>query len=115
MRFFLSKKKLISQFAQELAFLQIRADWWHYISTEPTHLDSVANRLDQISELRFLCQELNILSEVYEEAYKIYDFRDSGKSYFNCDKELVIKLNKEFCKPIMDRRYGKPEGENNEY
>lgn len=53
MKFFLSKKKLILQFAQELAFLQIRADWWHYISTEPTHLDSLANRLDKFRSLDF--------------------------------------------------------------
>lgn len=32
MRLFITKKKLIKKFAEELAYLQIRADWWYYVS-----------------------------------------------------------------------------------
>lgn len=31
LRLFISKKKLIKKFAEELAYLQIRADWWFYV------------------------------------------------------------------------------------
>ena len=32
MKVFISKRKLVNEFAKELAYLQIRADWWHYAS-----------------------------------------------------------------------------------
>ena len=31
MRLFITKKKLVKKFAEELAYLQIRADWWYYV------------------------------------------------------------------------------------
>ena len=32
MKVFITKKKLVNEFAKELAYLQIRADWWYYAS-----------------------------------------------------------------------------------
>lgn len=33
MRLFITKKKLIKKLSEELAYLQIRADWWYYVSS----------------------------------------------------------------------------------
>ena len=77
MRLFIIKKKLIKKFAEEMAYLQIRADWWFYVSSG----DKEENRnmsnmeLEGVTELRCICNDLGILNEVYDEAYKIYDKR----------------------------------------
>lgn len=39
-------------------------------------------QLDSVTELRCICNDLGILNKVYDEAYKIYDFRNSGKKDF---------------------------------
>ena len=54
--------------------------------------------------LIFSKNSFNILSQVYEEAYKIYDFRNSGKKDFVPDIELIKKLDREFCEPMKKRR-----------
>ena len=41
---------------------------------------------------------------VNEFAYKIYDFRNSGKKGFVPDVNLIKKLNKEFCEPMKKKR-----------
>ena len=101
MRKFITKKKLIKKFAEELAYLQIRADWWFYVSSlkdeEKQNMSSM--ELDAVTELRCICLDLGILKEVYEEAYKIYDFRNSGKKDFVPDIELINQLNINFCEP----------------
>lgn len=33
LRLFITKKKLIRKFAEEMAYLQIRADWWFYVAS----------------------------------------------------------------------------------
>ena len=86
-RLFITKKKLIKKFAEELAYLQIRADWWFYVA-----------------ELRCICNDLGILNEVYDEAYKIYDFRNSGKKNHVADIELIKRLDREFCEPRKKKR-----------
>lgn len=106
MRFFISKKKLIKKFAEELAYLQIRADWWYYVSQvkEEERQNMSSMELDGVTELRCICQDLAIIKEVYKEAYKIYDFRNSGKKDFVPDIELIKKLNVEFCEPRKKKR-----------
>ncbi len=109
MRLFITKKKLIKKFAEELAYLQIRADWWYYVSNmkdkEKQKMSSM--ELDAVTELRCICHDLGILKEVYEEAYKIYDFRNSGKKDFVPNVELIKQLNRDFCelrkkhRPVM--------------
>lgn len=112
MRFFITKKKLIKKLAEELAYLQIRADWWYYCfpseivdeDSNTTKQDMSSHELDGVTELRAIAKELGILSEVYKEAYKIYDFRNSGKKDFVPNIELIRKLDREFCEPMKKRR-----------
>ena len=106
MIFFISKKKLIKKFAEELAYLQIRADWWYYVSQvkEEERQNMSSKQLDDVTELRCICRDLGIIEEVYREAYKIYDFKNSGKKDFVPNIELIKKLNVEFCEPRKKKR-----------
>lgn len=110
MRLFITKKKLIKKFAEELAYLQIRADWWYYcfpsekVDEDITKQDMSSKELDAVTELRCICNDLGILKEVYDEAYKIYNFRNSGKKDYVPDVELIKQLNKDFCEPRKKRR-----------
>ena len=114
---FIRKKKLIKTLAEELAYLQINADWWYYCfgggsnpdkvldeNTGTTVRDMSSSDLDLVTEVRAIAKELGILPQVYEEAYKIYDFRNSGKKDFVADTELIEKLHREFCEPRKKRR-----------
>ena len=113
MRLFITKKKLIKALAEEIAYLQIKADWWNYCfpndvvdkdNKNITKQDMSSSKLDLVTEVRAIAMRLDILSQVYEEAYKIYDFRNSGKKDFVPDIELIKKLNREFCEPMKKRR-----------
>lgn len=112
MKLFISKKKLIKTLAEEIAYLQIRADWWYYCFSKDvvdrddgtTKQDMSSRQLDLVTEVRAIAVRFDILSEVYEEAYKIYDFRNSGKKDFVPDTELIRKLDREFCEPMKKRR-----------
>lgn len=117
MIFFTTKKKLIKTLAEELAYLQIRADWWYYCFCDDSNPDKVldedtgitvrdmsSNELDLVTEVKTIAMRFNILPKVYEESYKIYDFRNSGKKDFVPDIELIKKLDREFCEPMKKRR-----------
>ena len=110
MKFFITKKKLIKKLAEELAYLQIRADWWYYcfsgerVDKTTTKQDMSSSMLDLVAEVRAIASEFGILAEVYQEAYKIYDFRNSGKKDFVPNIELIKKLDREFCEPMKKRR-----------
>lgn len=117
MGLFITTEKLIKTLAEELAYLQISADWWYYCFNDGKNPDKVINeytgttarnmsssKLDSVNEVRVIASELGILSKVYEEAYNIYDFRNSGKKDFVPDIELIKKLNREFCEPMNKRR-----------
>lgn len=49
-------------------------------------------------------EKMDIIKTSYEKAYKIYDFRNSGKKGFVPDVNLIKKLNKEFCEPMKKKR-----------
>lgn len=117
MRFFIPKKKLIKTLAEELAYLQIRADWWYYCFNDGKNPDKVideeckitvrdmsSSELNLVTEVKTIASRLGILNKVYEEAYKIYDFRNSGKKDFVPDVELIKKLDREFCEPLKKHR-----------
>jgi len=78
MKLFVTKKKLIKHLAEELAYLQIRADWWYYCfpndvvdkENNITKQDMSSSALDLVTEVRNIAKRLDILKEVYEEAYK---------------------------------------------
>ena len=112
MKLFITKKKLIKQLAEELAYLQIRADWWYYCypseivdkESNITKQDMSSRELDAVTELKNICVGLGICPEVYAEAYKIYDFRNSGKKDYEPDVKLIRKLDSEFCEPRKSKR-----------
>lgn len=117
MRLFITKKKLIKTLGEELAYLQIRADWWYYCfgnssnpdkvldeDTGTTVRDMSSGELDLVTEVKTIAKRFDILSQVYDEAYKIYDFRNSGKKDFVPDIELIKQLNREFCEPMKKCR-----------
>lgn len=106
MKLLITRKKMIEIFAEELAYLQIRADWWYYVSKlkHEERQEMASKMLDDAIELRYICNEFGIVKEVYAEAYKIYDFRNSGRHNFVPDIELIKKLNREFCIPRKKKR-----------
>ena len=109
MKFFITKKKLIKIMAKELAYLQIRADWWYYCfggGKDPDYVldkdsgitiqDMSSRQLDSVDEVRAIATELGIWPEVHKEAIRIYDFRNSGKDGFQPDTEFIKKMNRTF-------------------
>lgn len=84
---FIDKKELIGEFAKEMARLQKEADKYYYIDNDKEMADFC---LIYASELKKISSKLGICEEMYEEAYKIYDFRNSGrKSTEEMKKELL--------------------------
>lgn len=71
-----TRKELIRVFAEELAKKQKKADYWFYAENNQEMSSYVLNHVEEIKALAI---KLNIVDSVYHEAYKIYDFRDSGK------------------------------------
>ena len=112
MRLFVTKKKLIKILAEEIAYLQIKADWWYYCfpndvvdkDNNITKQDMSSSKLDLVTEVRAIAMRFDILPQVYEEAYKIYDFRNSGKKDFVPDIDLIERLDREFCEPMKKHR-----------
>ena len=88
MRRFITKKKLIKEFAKEIAGLQQSADRWFYIHKNRDHASYL---LDQCGAIREFAIKLGICEKVYEEAYKIYDFRNSGRSGYTLKDGIVVK------------------------
>ena len=80
MKFLVTRKSIISEFAKELAKLQQEADRYYYIRKDKNHSSWL---LDQAQEISSFASKLGISKQVYEEAYKIYDFRNSGKKGYD--------------------------------
>ena len=53
--------------------------------------------LNQASVIKALTIKFRIANEVYDEAYAIYDFRNSGKKDFTPDLSLLNISNKAIC------------------
>jgi len=82
------RKTIIKYFAEELANLQKSADTWYYIKHDQNQSSYV---LDVATGIIRLARKMGILNEIYEEAYKIYDFRNSGKTGYTLkDGKIVI-------------------------
>ena len=73
MNFFVSRKFIIKEFAKEIAELQRDADVWYYIKKNKNHSSWILDRADKLIHF---ATKLGISKQVYEEAYKIYDFRN---------------------------------------
>ena len=112
MKLFITKKKLVKKLAEEMAYLQINADWWFYCypheivdkESNITRQDMSSSELDCETDLRNIAHSLGILKEVYAEAYKIYDFRNSGKEDYTPDIEYIRKMKRRFCEPRKKER-----------
>lgn len=89
MEFITTRKRMIKEFANKIAHLQMIADRWFYVSKNQ---EMSSYMLDRVIPLKEMCEKLGIVKQVYDEAYKIYDFRNSGKSEFNPDLEFLKKI-----------------------
>lgn len=95
---YVEKKELISKFAKELAELQMEADKFYYIDNNKDMADYV---LIYATEIKDFATKLGICEDVYKEAYKIYDFRSSGKKDYKPTKEQLDRL-KNFIRTATD-------------
>lgn len=86
---FIEKKELINKFAKEMARLQKKADRYYYIENDKEMADYV---LIYTTELKEIASKLGICEEMYQEAYKIYDFRNSGKDGYVPNAEQLEEL-----------------------
>lgn len=92
----IEKNELISKFAKEMARLQKKADKYYYIDNNKEMADYV---LIYAAELKGFASKLGICEEMYEEAYKIYDFKYSGKKGYVPSKEQLEELKKWYDVP----------------
>ena len=93
MKLLVTRKYVIRKVAQQIAFLQKRADEVYYRNNPPKENNDVLASwiLDQVQPLKDLSQKLGICKQVYEEAYKIYDFRNSGKKGYTLKDGKIVK------------------------
>lgn len=88
MNILVTRKTIIKEFAKEIAKLQKEADEWFYIKKNKMHSSWI---LDQVLELKEFATRLGIVNQVYTEAYKIYDFRNSGKAGYILKDGKIVK------------------------
>lgn len=86
MKLIILRKTLIKKIAKEIAEYQRKADYFYYINKDKK---MSSHCLDNVMPLKFLSNKLGITTQVYEEAYKIYDFRKSGKKGFKPNLEEI--------------------------
>lgn len=87
MHTFVMRSTIIHEFAKQIAHQQKRADYWFYVQGDP---EMSSYMLDGVHPLVHMCNRLGITDKVYEEAYKIYDFRDSGKDDYVPNLEELL-------------------------
>ena len=85
----IEKKELINKFAKEMARLQKKADRYYYVENNKEMSDYM---LIYASELRDFASKLGIKQEMYQEAYKIYNFKNSGKTGYKPTTEELEEL-----------------------
>lgn len=96
MKIFVLRKTIINEFAKEIAHIHQRADREYYKphlnNYEPVpHENEFASWiLDDINALNKMCRKLNIIQKVYDKAYKIYDFRNSGKPGYTLKEGKIV-------------------------
>lgn len=99
-----TKRGLIKKFAYELAYLQLKADYWYY---RRKNQDMSSHFLNKADELKAFGVLLNIpMQRVYDEAKKIYDFSNSGKKGHEPDLVKIDEMTKYFSKWHIKRPFG---------
>lgn len=83
-----TRQEIIYIFAEKLAKLHKTADVWYYIKHNKDNSDWC---LDQVRPVVDLAADLGISKEVYDTAYKIYDFRNSGKDGYTLEDGVIVK------------------------
>lgn len=99
---FIEKKELIQKFAKEMARLQKKADKYYYIDNNKNMADYV---LIYATELKGFASKLGICEEMYQEAYKIYDFRNSGKKEYKLSQEQLEELKEWYDVPVESENF----------
>lgn len=84
----ISRRVIISVLAEELAEKQKRADYWFYIRKNQEMSSYVLHHVEEIKRITI---KLGISKEVYDAAYRIYDFRNSGKKNYVPDLNELSK------------------------
>lgn len=83
-----TRKRIISEFAKDIAHKQKRADYYYYVNNDQ---EMSSFMLDGVHHMCDLMRNLCIMDEVYNKAYEYYNFRNSGKKGFIPDMELLKK------------------------
>lgn len=84
-----TRKSIINILANEMSYLQVSVDYWHYIRNDK---ETTLEEIDRVYELREISQMLGIHDEVYEQALNIYDFRNKTNKNYVPDCEYVKKM-----------------------
>lgn len=87
-RWFMKRKTVIEFFAQEIAELNRKADVAFYINHDQEHSSFLC---DAVWHIKNLAINMGICKEVYDRAYEIYDFRNSGKSGYTLKDGKIVK------------------------
>lgn len=85
----MDRQEVINIFAQEMAKTQKKADKFYY---EQNNKDMSSYCEDHALVIKNLAIKLGICEEVYQEAYKIYDFRNSGKKGYTLKNGKIVKI-----------------------
>lgn len=88
---FIEKDALVGEFAEEMARLQKKCDKYYYIDKDMNLCDYIQAKIDGLKDLSI---KLGICEEMYEKAYQIYDFRNSGKKDYVPSKEQLEEMRK---------------------
>lgn len=99
---FIDRKELVEKFAKEMARLQKKADKYYYIENNKEMADFCLNNATEVKEL---ASKLGICEEVYQEAYKIYDFRNSSKKGYKLSQEEYEELKKWYDTPVEPENF----------
>lgn len=95
----LNRQDIIGIFAEEIALKEKDADYHYYIKSDQQKSSRI---LEDVQIIANLAGRLGITQEVYKQAYKIYDFRDSGKKEFTLQK--TISLTEMYSKTLETER-----------
>lgn len=85
----MNKEQVVNIFAEELAKKQRKADEWYYLQNNQ---EMSSHLLDEVLVIKELAIKLEICKEVYDKAYQIYDFRNSGKKGYTLKNGKIVKI-----------------------
>ena len=96
---YIEKDELVNKFAKEMARLQKKCDKYYYIDNNTDMCDYIQKQIMYLKEFSI---KLGICEEMYKEAYRIYDFRNSGKTDYVPSEEQLKELRTWYDIPTDD-------------